>query len=205
MYKADFVLFPFTQNYLSFYENINAYVDLPSSTFWIVLKFTGRNNNYQRSIIARPANNDFSSPVYDSNNRYVKFACSVFMPKWTGVQTMDLSGNAYGSSIVLPTIETYDVKVYYSTTFTIDTDHANMTLIPEIKPVVYVTDENRDIVTNSANWADYLNPAFVSYNPYTTNDLTEVEMTAFGKPASASVDNRDVEYGVQTWTPNYTN
>jgi hypothetical protein len=26
-----------------------------------------------------------------------------------------------------------------------------------------------------------------------------------GKPASASVDNRDVQYGVQTWTPNYNN
>ena len=30
-------------------------------------------------------------------------------------------------------------------------------------------------------------------------------MTALGKPASALVDNRDVEYGVQTWTPNYNN
>ena len=39
----------------------------------------------------------------------------------------------------------------------------------------------------------------------TTNDLTEVEMTTLGKPASASVDNRDVQYGVQTWTPNYNN
>ena len=205
MYKADFVLFPFTQNYVWFYENLNAYVDLPSSTFWIVLKFTGRNNNYQRSIIARPTNADFSSPVYESNDRYVKFGCTVYMPKWTGTQTMDLSGNAYGGTIVLPTIETYDVKVYYSTSFTIDTDHANITLIPEIKPVVYVTDENRDLVSHPANWADYLNPAFVTYNSYKTNDLTEVEMTSFGKPASASVDNRDVQYGVQTWTPNYTN
>ena len=30
-------------------------------------------------------------------------------------------------------------------------------------------------------------------------------MTTVGKPASASVDNRDVQYGVLTWTPNYNN
>ena len=85
----------------------------------------------------------------------------------------------------------------------IDTDDDDVTLIPEIKPVLYATDENRDIVTHSANWANYLNPAFVTYDSYTTNDLTEVEMTSYGKPASASVDNTDVQYGVQTWTPNY--
>jgi hypothetical protein len=205
MYKADFVLFPFTQNYLWFYENLNAYVDLPSSTFWIVLKFTGRNNNYQRSIIARPTNADFSSPVYESNDRYVKFGCTVYMPKWTGTQTMDISGNKYTGNVVLPTKDIYDIKVYYSTSLEIDTDDSDVTLIPEIKPVLLCTDENRDIVTNSSSWASYLNPAFVSYNPYTTNDLTEVEMTTLGKPASASVDNRNAQYGVQTWTPNYTN
>ncbi len=205
MYKADLVLFPFTENYLWFYENLNAYVDLPSSTYWIVLKFTGRNNNYQRSIIARPTNANFSSPVYESNNRYVKFGCTVWMPKWTGTQIMDISGNKYVGNVVLPTKDIYDIKVYYSTSLEIDTDDSDVTLIPEIKPILYVTDENRDIVTNSSSWADYLNPAFVSYNSYTTNDLTEVEMTTLGKPASASVDNRDVQYGVQTWTPNYSN
>jgi|TARA_R110002020_G_scaffold79687_1_gene199457 hypothetical protein len=206
MYKADFVLFPFTQNYVWFYENLNAYVDLPSSTFWIVLKFTGRNNNYQRSIIARPTNADFSSPVYESNDRYVKFGFTAWMPKWnTDTQSNDSSANMSVGNAVLPTIDTYDIKVYYSTSSTKDTDSSDVTLIPEIKPVLLCTDENRDIVTNSANWADYLNPAFVSYNPYTTNDLTEVEMTSLGKPASASVDNRDAQYGVQTWTPNYTN
>jgi hypothetical protein len=204
MYKADFVLFPFGTFW--FYENLNAYVDLPSSTFWIVLKFTGRNNNYQRSIIARPTNADFSSPVYESNDRYVKFGFTAWMPRWdSGTQTVDTSGNKYTGNVVLPTKDIYDIKVYYSTSLEIDTDDSDVTLISEIKPVVLSTDENRDIVTNAANWANYLNPAFVSYNPYTTNDLTEVEMTTLGKPASASVDNRDVQYGVQTWTPNYTN
>ena len=132
MYKADFVLFPFTQNYVWFYENLNAYVDLPSSTFWIVLKFTGRNNNYQRSIIARPTNADFSSPVYESNDRYVKFGCTVYMPKWTGTQTMDISGNKYIGNVVLPTKDIYDIKVYYSTSLEIDTDDSDVTLIPEI-------------------------------------------------------------------------
>ena len=180
-----------------FYENLNAYVDLPSSTFWIVLKFTGRNNNYQRSIIARPTNADFSSPVYESNDRYVKFGFTAWMPRWdSGTQTVDTSGNKYTGNVVLPTKDIYDIKVYYSTSLEIDTDDSDVTLISEIKPVVLSTDENRDIVTNAANWANYLNPAFVSYNPYTTNDLTEVEMTTLGKPASASVDNRDVQYGV---------
>ena len=190
---------------LFFYENINAYVDLPSSTYWIVLKFTGRNNNYQRSCIAVPTNADFSSPVYESNSRYVKFGVQTYMPKWTGAQTVDISGNKYIGNVVLPTKDIYDIKVYYSTSLQIDTDHSDVTLIPEIKPVLYVTDENRDIVTNPTDWANYLNPVFVSYNSYTTNDLTEVEMTTVGKPASASVDNRDVQYGVQTWTPNYNN
>ncbi len=204
MYKADFVLFPFGTFFL--YENLNAYVDLPSSTFWIVLKFTGRNNNYQRSIIARPTNADFSSPVYESNSRYVKFGFTAWIPRWdSGTQTVDTSANKYTGNVVLPTKDIYDIKVYYSTSLEIDTDDSDLTLISEIKPVVLSTDENRDIVTNSANWTNYLNPAFVTYNPYTTNDLTEVEMTSVGKPASASVDNRDVQYGVQTWTPNYNN
>ena len=204
MYKADFVLFPFGTFW--FYENLNAYVDLPSSTFWIVLKFTGRNNNYQRSIIARPTNADFSSPVYESNDRYVKFGFTAWIPRWdSGTQTVDTSANKYTGNVVLPTKDIYDIKVYYSTSLQIDTDHSDVTLISEIKPVVLSTDENRDIVTNAANWANYLNPAFVTYNPYTTNDLTEVEMTTLGKPTSASVDNRDVQYGVQTWTPNYNN
>jgi|TARA_R110000824_G_scaffold2398_1_gene11209 hypothetical protein len=215
MYKVSYVQFPFLltssdneatkPTTLFFYENINAYVDLPSSTYWIVLKFTGRNNNYQRSCIAVPTNADFSSPVYESNSRYVKFGVQTYMPKWTGAETNDISGNKYVGNVVLPTKDIYDIKVYYSTSLQIDTDHSDVTLIPEIKPVVYVTDENRDIVTSSASWADYLNPVFVSYNSYTTNDLTEVEMTTVGKPASASVDNRDVQYGAQTWTPNYNN
>mgnify|MGYP003116740012 CR=1 FL=1 len=204
MYKADFVLFPFGTFFL--YENLNAYVDLPSSTYWIVLKFTGRNNNYQRSIIARPTNADFSSPVYESNDRYVKFGFTAWIPRWdSGTQTVDTSANKYTGNVVLPTKDIYDIKVYYSTSLQIDTDHSDVTLIPEIKPVVLSTDENRDIVTNAANWANYLNPAFVTYGSYSDNDLTEVEMTTLGKPASASVDNRDVQYGVQTWTPNYSN
>jgi len=215
MYKVNYVRFPFLLSSsadestmpttLFFYENINAYVDLPSSTYWIVLKFTGRNNNYQRSCIAVPTNADFSSPVYESNSRYVKFGVLTWMPKWTGTQTSDISSSKYIGNVVLPTKDIYDIKVYYSTSLQIDTDHSDVTLIPEIKPVLYVTDENRDIVTNPTDWADYLNPVFVSYNSYTTNDLTEVEMTTVGKPASASVDNRDVQYGVQTWTPNYNN
>tara|TARA_R100000353_G_scaffold128946_1_gene91550 strand:- start:138 stop:785 length:648 start_codon:yes stop_codon:yes gene_type:complete len=215
MYKVSYVRFPFLVSSsadestmpttLFFYENINAYVDLPTSTFWIVLKFTGRNNNYQRSCIAVPTNDDFSSPEYESNSRYVKFGVKTYMPKWTGDENNDITGNKYVGIVVLPTVGIYDVKVYYSTSYTIDTDHADMTLIPEIKPVLYVTDENRDIVTNAVSWANYLNPVFTSYNSYTTNDLTEVEMNSVGKPASASVDNRDVQYGVQTWTPNYNN
>ena len=142
----------------------------------------------------------------ESNDRYVKFGFSAWMPRWdSGTQTVDTSANKYTGNVVLPTKDIYDIKVYYSTSLQIDTDHSDVTLISEIKPVVLSTDENRDIVTNAANWANYLNPAFVTYNPYTTNDLTEVEMTTLGKPASASVDNRDVQYGVQTWTPNYNN
>jgi len=126
------------------------------------------------------------------------------MPKWnTDTQPFDTSGNMSVGNAVLPTVDTYDIKVYYSTSSTKDTDSSDVTLIPEIKPVLLCTDENRDIVTNSSSWADYLNPAFVTYNPYTTNDLTEVEMSPYGKPASASVDNRDAQYGAQTWTPNY--
>tara|TARA_R100000908_G_C3729826_1_gene129579 strand:+ start:357 stop:974 length:618 start_codon:yes stop_codon:yes gene_type:complete len=205
MYNCDFVLFPFETVY--FYENLQAYTTLPTSTYWIVLKVTGRNNNYQRSCIARDQPSpDYTSPSYTTTDRYVKFGINCWIPRWDNLAgSIDTSANKYVGNIETPTKQIYDVKVYIATTRTIDTDHADVTLIPEIKPVLYTTDENRDIVTNAANWADYLNPAFVTYNSYTTNDLTEVEMTSLGKPASASVDNRDVEYGVQTWTPNYTN
>ena len=204
MYNCDFVLFPFETVY--FYENLQAYTTLPTSTYWIVLKVTGRNNNYQRSCIARPTNFDFVSPVYESNNRYVKFGINCWIPRWDNLAgSLDTLANKNVGNIEMPTKQIYDIKVYIATTRTIDTDHSDVTLIPEIKPVLYATDENRDLVSHPANWADYLNPAFVTYNSYTTNDLTEVEMTSFGKPASASVDNRDVEYGVQTWTPNYNN
>jgi hypothetical protein len=204
MYNCDFVLFPFETVY--FYENLQAYTTLPTSTYWIVLKVTGRNNNYQRSCIARPTNFDFVSPVYESNNRYVKFGINCWIPRWDNLAgSLDTLANKNVGNIEMPTKQIYDIKVYIATTRTIDTDHSDVTLIPEIKPVLYATDENRDLVSHPANWADYLNPAFVTYNSYKTNDLTEVEMTSFGKPASASVDNRDVEYGVQTWTPNYNN
>ncbi len=204
MYNCDFVLFPFETVY--FYENLQAYTTLPTSTYWIVLKVTGRNNNYQRSCIARPTNFDFVSPVYESNNRYVKFGINCWIPRWDNLAgSLDTLANKNVGNIEMPTKQIYDIKVYIATTRTIDTDHSDVTLIPEIKPVLYATDENRDLVSHPANWADYLNPAFVTYNSYKTNDLTEVEMTSFGKPASASVDNRDVEYGVQTWTPNYSN
>ena len=204
MYNCDFVLFPFETVY--FYENLQAYTTLPTSTYWIVLKVTGRNNNYQRSCIARPTNFDFVSPVYESNNRYVKFGINCWIPRWDNLAgSLDTLANKNVGNIEMPTKQIYDIKVYIATTRTIDTDHSDVTLIPEIKPVLYATDENRDLVSHPANWADYLNPAFVTYNSYKTNDLTEGEMTSFGKPASASVDNRDVEYGVQTWTPNYSN
>ena len=198
MYKEEFINFPWSQNYVWFYENLNAYVDLPS-TYWILLKFKGRNNNYQRSIVARPTNGDFTSPVYESNDRYVKFGCIPWMAKWnTDEQERDRKPYHIIGNIVVPTKQFYDIEVYYRTDYELDT--AGATLIPEIKPVLYVTDQNRDA---NSYWDDYLNPAFVTYDSYTDNDLISVGMSDWGKPASASVDNRDVQYGTETWTLHY--
>ena len=204
MYKAEYTTSPLTLNYVYFYENISAYVDLPDTVYFL-LKFTGRDSNYQRSIVAYPANGDYTSPSYDRNNRYFKFGFRAYSPKTDGSeQTMDIKSVKLIGNVVLSPIGIYDVKVYYTTTYNSNSlSESAATLIPEIKPVVYVTDENRVLL--GANWTGYESPDFVTYTKYAENDLTDVSMSNYGKPASASVDNRDVEYGVQTWTPNYSN
>ena len=102
MYNCDFVLFPFET--IFFYENLQAYTTLPTSTYWIGLKVTGRNNNYQRSCIARPTNFDFVSPVYEANDRYVKFGINCWIPRWdNSAGSIDTLANKNVGNIEMPT------------------------------------------------------------------------------------------------------
>lgn len=183
---------------LSFYENLNSY-SIPDGAR-IIIKFTGLQNNYQRSVLAVPTNADTADPTYDTNDRYWKLTWSyVVANNKTHALTHDIRANKLGGTVVLPAPGIYNIDLYYSTNDSainyLKTSSTYATHITQLQPRLYISS------TASAYTAD--NPA-VSYDEYASNDLIEVDMSAYGLPESADDDNRDAQYGVQTWTPNYS-
>tara|TARA_R110002020_G_scaffold291708_4_gene507094 strand:- start:6581 stop:7153 length:573 start_codon:yes stop_codon:yes gene_type:complete len=190
MYKADYTNQALDNVYM--YENISAYATIPDDNF-IMLKFRGITTNYQRTCICIPSNADYVNPTYENNSRYWKLHINPFAPNWgSASQGNDVSAMRLVGKPILPPTETYNIEVYYRSDYALDT--ATATLIPELTPRIYVTNEDLTYASDAP---------VVQYTEYANNDLTSVAMSSSGVPTSASVDNRDVEYGVQTWTPTY--
>lgn len=183
---------------VSIYENLNSY-SIPDGAR-ILLKFTGIKSNYQRSVLPRPTNADLDAPTYDTNNRYWKLTWG-YVIAITKAQALsnDIRGNRVSGTVVLPAAEIYNIDVYYSTHTTalhyLNTSSTYSTHIAQLQPRLYI-DSTTALYEASQ-------PA-VSYTEYANNDLTSVDMGIYGLPTSADDDNRDTEYGVQTWTPDYT-
>ena len=213
MYNIDFKYGSSQPTRVNMYVNLSSYVN-PTDIAgdgtdgkYIIIKFRGRNNNYQRSIIAIPTTGVASNPQYTYNDRYWLIAYDVYFPLASeipgGLNNQDIVAKKLIGRVVLPADETYDITYFYDDTWSPITHNASgvlqVTEMPEIKSVLNVTQS-----ASVSGSMDSTQPT-TYYNAYADNDLVETNMNSYGKPYSDSVDNRDVEYGVQTWTPTYDN
>ena len=180
---------------LNLYENLKSYVDLPTNNF-ILLKFRGLNTNYQRTVIAKPSNADYTNPTYTINNRYSLIQVVVFNSNTSGAANVDASSYRLTSQIVLPSPEMYEIKYYYRSDYSlrVASSIVALTEIPELTSLLNVTREAD---------APNLQAPYSYYTEYNTNDLVSTDISTYGLPLEAD-DKRDAEYGVQTWTPNYS-
>jgi hypothetical protein len=178
-----------------FYENLKAYVDLPTDNY-LLLKFRGLSTGYQRSCIATPSNGDYTNPTYDINDRYTLFKISMYAsPVTSGGVNLDTESARKLGLIVLSTPEMYEVKYYYRSDYSlrIHSSIGALTEIPELQSLFNIT---REIDSS------YIQAPVSSYTEYADNDVTSQDITGKGLPAEED-NNTIVEYGVQTWTPTY--
>ena len=178
-----------------FYENLKAYVDLPTDNY-LLLKFRGLSTGYQRTCIAMPSNGDYTNPTYDINDRYAIFKIIMYAsPVTSGGTNLDTESARKLGLIVLSTPEMYEVKYYYRSDYSlrIHSSIGALTEIPELQSVFNVT---RSIDSS------YIQAPVSSYTEYADNDVVSQDITPTGLPAEAD-NNTIVQYGVQTWTPTY--
>jgi len=178
-----------------FYENLKAYVDLPTDNY-LLLKFRGLSTGYQRTCIAMPSNGDYTNPTYDINDRYATFKISMYnSPVTSGGANLDTESARKLGLIVLSTPEMYEVKYYYRGDYSlrIHSSIVALTEIPELQSLFNIT---------RAVDSSYIQAPVSSYTEYTDNDVTSQDITTKGLPAEAD-NNTIVQYGVQTWTPTY--
>tara|TARA_R100000664_G_scaffold10000_3_gene16597 strand:+ start:137 stop:748 length:612 start_codon:yes stop_codon:yes gene_type:complete len=183
--------------------NISSYIDDSTiSGKFIILKFRGRKTNFQRSCVAIPSNGSYSSPTYDNNSRYWTLTFKDYYPgaDYTpgGSFNVDTSVKRLLGIMVLPSDEIYDITYWYNSSWA--TNLGTGSAAVEITGISSILNVRTDPAVFTANPGA---AALSYYTEYTENDLSSVDMSADGLPASASVDNRDVQYGTETWTPNY--
>jgi len=195
MYQFNITSSSVVGNELNLYENLKAYVDLPEDNF-ILLKFRGLNSNYQRSVIAKPANEDYTNPTYTINDRYAIFNITIFNSNTSGAVNLDTSAYRLTSTIVLPSPEVYEITYYYRSDYSLRI-HSSIVALTEIPQLTSLLNVSREAD------APNLQAPNSYYTQYATNDVTSTDISTYGLPLEAD-DKRDAEYGVQTWTPNYT-
>ena len=180
-----------------FYENLKAYVDLPTDNY-LMLKFRGLQTGFQRSVICIPSNADFTNPTYDINDRYTTFTIQLFNSNFAsdGTTPRDTEGWRKTGYVVLASPEMYEVKYYYRSDYSlrIHSSIAALTEIPELQSILNLT--------RTADSTIPASPAVSYYTEYADNDVISQDISTKGLPLEAD-DNRDVQYGVQTWTPTY--
>jgi len=196
--------------------NLSSYVDPKilsgggTSGNYIILKFRGRNTNYQRTIIAKPASGLFTgNPQYTHTNRAwlikfdVLYAKALFIPG--GVANSDILAQKLIGRIVLPCDDIYDVSLFYNSDLQLNTHLPGGGKYATPINIGFVLNANQ----SAKGVASLTNPDTTQpisfYTSYNDNDLDSENMSAFGKPDSEAVENKNVEYGVQNWTTTYNN
>ena len=120
---------------------------------------------------------------------------------------------------VLPANETYDIYFYYDSNASIQPYDINGDIVSGVTALGKLAVLN---VNQKATW-DYntsssefeivepdSNQPNVVYSEYNKNDNSFQYMGSVGKPRNTSsdlvgnIDNRNAQFGVQTWTPDYT-
>ena len=197
MYQYNWSVASGSNALFKFYENLKAYVDLPTDNY-LMLKFRGLSTGFQRSVICIPSNADFTNPTYDINDRYATFKIQLFNSNLASdeVTNRDTEGWRKTGYVVLTSPEMYEVKYYYRSDYSlrINSTIVALTEIPELQSVLNLTRTVDSTIPAS--------PAVSYYTEYADNDVIAQNISTKGMPAEAD-DNRDVQYGVQTWTPIY--
>ena len=197
MYQYNWGVVSGSNAVFKFYENLKAYVDLPTDNY-LMLKFRGLSTGFQRSVICIPSNADFTNPTYDINDRYTTFKIQLFNSNFAsdGTTPRDTQGFRQTGYVVLPSPEMYEVKYYYRSDYSlrINPTIGTLTEITELQSVLNLTRTVDSTIPAS--------PAVSYYTEYTANDVVSQNIETKGMPTEAT-DNRDVQYGVQTWTPTY--
>ena len=188
---------------INFYPNFSSYIDNSTlSGKFIILKFRGRKTNFQRSCVAIPSNGSYSSPEYDNNDRYWTITFKDYHPgaQYTpgGLGNVDYTAKKLLGILVLPSDEIYDITYWYNSAWAVSLGQGSSAV--EITGISSILSVRTDAATFPSNMGS---AALSYYTEYTENDLSSVDMSGNGLPASASVDNRDAQYGTETWTPNY--
>ena len=197
MYQYNWSVASGSNALFKFYENLKAYVDLPTDNY-LMLKFRGLSTGFQRSVICIPSNADFTNPTYDINDRYATFEIQLFNSNLASIggSNRDTEGWRKTGYVVLTSPEMYEVKYYYRSDYSlrINSTIVALTEIPELQSVLNLTRTVDSTIPAS--------PAVSYYTEYADNDVIAQNISTKGMPLEAD-DNRDVQYGVQTWTPTY--
>ena len=197
MYQYNWGVVSGSNAVFKFYENLKAYVDLPTDNY-LMLKFRGLSTGFQRSVICIPSNADFTNPTYDINDRYATFEVQLFNSNLASIggSNRDTEGWRKTGYVVLTSPEMYEVKYYYRSDYSlrINSTIVALTEIPELQSVLNLTRTVDSTIPAS--------PAVSYYTEYADNDVISQNISTKGMPLEAD-DNRDVQYGVQTWTPTY--
>jgi hypothetical protein len=197
MYQYNWGVVSGSNAVFNFYENLKAYVDLPTDNY-LMLKFRGLSTGFQRSVICIPSNADFTNPTYDINDRYATFKIQLFNSNLASIggSNRDTEGWRKTGYVVLTSPEMYEVKYYYRSDYSLRIDSSIVALkeIPELQSVLNLTRSVDSTIPAS--------PAVSYYTEYADNDVISQNISTKGMPTEAD-DNRDVQYGVQTWTPTY--
>jgi len=197
---------------LKMYPNLGSRVS--NSTIdgnFLLLKFRGRKTNFIRAFsFMSTIDSGTYQPTYTHNDRYWEFKLQIWYPLASTISSADTGNNRKLANFVAPVGDTYDITMYYGSR---DLGLATKTLIPNVNIVLNVSvDETYQKLET--------NDPISYYNEYTNNDQVALLTAGYcssrpniqGLPASNAdaiacdniIDiNKDVEYGVQTWTPTY--
>lgn len=205
---------------ITFRENISSYVDPlliddgteGSGKKTLLGLARGRKTNFIRAFsFMSTIDAGTYQPTYIHNDRYWEFKMQIWFPLASNISIADTGNNRMLGNMVTPVGDTYDITMYYGVR---DLRLSTKTLIPNVKIVLNVSSDETYQKLEANSPVSY-------YNEYTNNDQVALLTAGYcgsrpniqGLPASNAetavpcdniIDiNKDVEYGVQTWTPTY--